>query len=403
MTTFLALSAFLVSAILAHLRPRIAVYLIAAALPLYTIRMHLFSLPTTLLEMLLLGGTLTILCTHMHQLKKPELRPLLWWCATFIYIGTLACVAAPHLSAALGIWKAYCIEPVLYALSLGAVLHRPHDWRILWLACISAGILIALIALAQYVTHWGIAAPWNTNADLRATAIYGFPNAVGLFLSPLTALLLSFVAGASRAKKILYITLSALCIMALFVAHADGALVSVAAVITVLLLYYKKWMVLGLGAFTLCVAILSSQTARMILTFQDTSGEVRRALWHGTLNLLMHKPLFGAGLANFPATYDQYRLASHVELLQYAHNIFLDFWAQFGILGLLWLCALIGFMTHRIITRRSSLSVTAAAVCVALLVYGLVDVPYFKNDLSVLCWMVITYVCMLPRNRTTHD
>ena len=43
------------------------------------------------------------------------------------------------------------------------------------------------------------------------------------------------------------------------------------------------------------------------------------------------RPIFGAGLANFPNVYPDYKLDRHVEFLLYPHNILLDFWVELGL------------------------------------------------------------------------
>lgn len=43
---------------------------------------------------------------------------------------------------------------------------------------------------------------------------------------------------------------------------------------------------------------------------------------------------------------------------------------------------------------------TLASTCamIALLVYGLVDVPYFKNDLAILFWIIVGIVIVIYNN-----
>src|SRR5690606_28340003 len=95
--------------------------------------------------------------------------------------------------------------------------------------------------------------------------------------------------------------------------------------------------------------------------------------------------------------YDQYRLIKHVELLQYPHNIILNFWVELGLLGLIamlylliavfrksavaWASAQPGF------TKTALLGVMITLVI--MVVHGIVDVPYFKNDLAVQFWVVV--------------
>ena len=140
---------------------------------------------------------------------------------------------------------------------------------------------------------------------------------------------------------------------------------------------------------------------RDILLFRDVSGDVRLALWQGTGNLLAARPWRGAGLSGFPTVYAEYKLDKHVELLQYPHNIFLDFWVELGILGLAWLLATLLIYWRSLLgwyrARQDPEAIILAAVMVAIVVYGIVDVPYFKNDLSVMFWMWLGSAAILLR------
>jgi len=118
-------------------------------------------------------------------------------------------------------------------------------------------------------------------------------------------------------------------------------------------------------------------------------------------------------LAGFPTIYDQYRLIKHTELLLYPHNIIFNFWTELGLAGLIifiWL--IVKFFSQGIkfkkvrLTLNSSFSFSLPLVLlgtmIAVLVYGLVDVPYFKNDLSVFFWLLIGLLVVVERIRKSE-
>jgi O-antigen ligase len=153
------------------------------------------------------------------------------------------------------------------------------------------------------------------------------------------------------------------------------------------------------------ITILLVPRVRDAVTFQDTSGQVRVALWTGTLNLIEHHPIAGSALGQFPYAYEHYRLPSHVELLQYPHNLFLDFWVELGVLGFIWIIGVLLYAIVILIRMRDhahiqSTTTAAAFYLCALIVYGIVDVTYFKNDLSLLFWVMLTLVYSIARTNT---
>ena len=107
--------------------------------------------------------------------------------------------------------------------------------------------------------------------------------------------------------------------------------------------------------------------------------------------MLRDHPIFGAGLSGFAQVMAPYHPPPQPACcpLIYPHMIVLNFWAVLGLLGLAaftWLTVL-GFRQALIGARRGTgfLGAVPLGVCLALVtivVHGLVDVPFFKNDLS---------------------
>ncbi len=394
--------------LLAWVRPLLAAGFIVATLPVYQIRFEVSDVPFTVLELMILLFVIVVLIREFKQLqvllrKSPFIPALL--VLGFVLIATASLWWTPDLTAGLGIWKAYCVEPVLFAVALYFVLKKMSDIAFL-LSCVWAlAIGVALVALYQFATGVGIPEPWNLWPDRRAVGVFEYPNAVGLLLAPIVMTAIAWLIHSKnwlaswklklthqRAMHWLAGVTTLFGILAVFGARADGAAVAIAATTAFLLLFTR----FRLATIAICIigfiALLAIPQTREILLFQDVSGDVRLALWKGTANLIQHQPLQGAGIGAFPQVYDIYRLPSHVELLQYPHNLLLDFWVEFGILGPIWL---IGFfiLTFKCLfskrTRSHNAALLMAAPFITTIIYGLVDSPYFKNDLSVLFWFWI--------------
>ena len=85
------------------------------------------------------------------------------------------------------------------------------------------------------------------------------------------------------------------------------------------------------------------------------------------------------------------------EIYMYPHNIFLNFWSELGILGALLFCWIIAkflwqsgrfFLAERN-NQEYFIALGLMTSMITLVIHGLVDVPYFKNDLSALFWVSI--------------
>jgi O-antigen ligase len=115
--------------------------------------------------------------------------------------------------------------------------------------------------------------------------------------------------------------------------------------------------------------------------------------------MLQHHVLFGAGLSGFAQTIAPYWNPTHIDRFIYPHNIVLTFWSETGLLGLAafaWIMFTGFTMSWR--GRRSGVSdwrpvqFGILLALVAVVVHGLVDVPYFKNDLALEFWALMGLV-----------
>ena len=93
----------------------------------------------------------------------------------------------------------------------------------------------------------------------------------------------------------------------------------------------------------------------------------------------------GTGLAGFAQAFESFRPAGYTEKLIYPHNIFLNFWTETGLPGLL---AVLWIMVLAIKHGLKKPSLFALAL-LPILIHGLVDVPYLKNDLAMLTWIIL--------------
>src|SRR5207302_2754231 len=137
----------------------------------------------------------------------------------------------------------------------------------------------------------------------------------------------------------------------------------------------------------------------------------RARLWGATLRMLRDHPLFGGGLSGFKQAIAPYGLRqSAAEDVMYPHNIVLNAWTETGIAGLVafgWLLlqavrvSLAGWRDAEPDWRPLHLGVLLAIG--GIIAHGLVDVPYWKNDLSVEFWALLALIWAGARGRLgTH-
>lgn len=80
--------------------------------------------------------------------------------------------------------------------------------------------------------------------------------------------------------------------------------------------------------------------------FESEAG--RFAVWQNTFQMIKDFPIFGIGLANFNYVFNKYKNFSNIHY-SYAHNDYLQFTAELGIIALLLLIATIALFYHQIL------------------------------------------------------
>lgn len=411
MTTIITLIVLLIFAVLSWRNLRLGLTLLFGLLPSYLIRFSIGPIPTTLLECFVL--VLAFIWLVKHHGWRMSLRSLGVLRVPLLLALAAACFSAalaPDVFSAMGILKAYYFEPVLVMLMLVSTLTRRRDWYRLFYALVVSGSVVAILGIAQFLTKLGIPSPWNIEG--RVTSVFDFPNAVGLFLAPVLAGLIVWLVTQARhirTDRTVYAGLasSIVIILAILLAKTEAALVAVPTALVVTLIIStasKKQKMVVLTAAVVMVATLTALFPSISekLLLRDVSGQARISMWQETLELLADKPLIGAGLAGFPTAIAPYHDATYYEIFQYPHNIILNIWVELGIFGVIVsiIFALRIFQQTKI-HRHDPVVLAVFAGLLTMTIHGLVDVPFFKNDLAMMTAGLLAALITLPSLKKT--
>lgn len=384
------------------MKTRWILILLPLLLPTYVVRFHIGPLPTTLLEV----GLLAIFVTWV-TLRRGEIAHIIreftksdwyWPVGLWLCAGLIGIIIANNHLAAFGLWRAYFLEPIIAFVMLRDLLQSENDKRDLLRSLCVAVAACAAWAIFQFVTHIGIPSPWNIPPQgIRATGPFPFPNALALFAIPVAALCLSLLLQTATFIKKQWLWLGLVSgFIATLLAKSDGGFIAFAAAAFIAFVSHKKTRRYAIaaaiiGSIVVVVVPALRHVAEEQLLFKKWSGQVRLVIWKETRTMLADNPVFGIGLGNYSTAIVPYHKATWMEIFQYPHNILLNLWSETGLLGvaafgwILWFWWRHGRMI-------------ALPVITTILVHGLVDVPYFKNDLAVAFWILI----VLSSHRTNQ-
>lgn len=132
---------------------------------------------------------------------------------------------------------------------------------------------------------------------------------------------------------------------------------------------------IGLSAIVVAVFFIRSAAQKQHLQ-PGFSTVMRLHYWGDTLRIIKTKPLTGVGLGNF-------NLAES----RYAHNSYLQIWAEMGILGLVSIIWLI------ISVLKPARSAWLISSCAVFLTHNLIDFSFFLPEVSLLWWIILGLLC----------
>lgn len=416
MMNLIFLIIFIAFIIVSHRKLLWGLGVIIVLLPSYLWRFDVLGLPTTFLELMI--GTIFLIWLLKEKkykkinfsLQKNSYNPISKTLRYLLGLWILASVLALLTNfnwGSLGLWRAYFLEPLMFFLVFIYTVKDRKDWQVI---INSLGLLLAwlfVITMYQNFTDWNYIRAYNFPNMERLTGPFSYPNALSLLSAPLTA----FFAGLwLYSKRKLdnwhYLLLFILGLALAIVTVSQGAIIAIGLSIFLALILAKrmrKWgmglIVIGLLSFLI---ILLSINFNPELNLQSGSLDIRFNQWQETRHLLADNFVLGAGLNGYQTALASYHQTDWLEIYLYPHNIFLNFWTELGILGLgvfMGLMIYIIYLLKKIFKAKHNLAWPLSMMWITWLVHGLVDVPYFKNDLSILFFIILAFTFLVANHK----
>ena len=407
-------------------------FLTIFSLPLYVLRASDF--PTTFLEILIFA---TLGLWFLERVFEGDFNfrlfktPFDLLILLLLVVSVIETALSPDLKGGLGILKAYFLDPV-FLFYLSVWWGRKEGVRFLLWALLSCSVTVSVVSIIQVTTGYFVFAPREFLLG-RATSFFNSANSVGLLIGPILALSFPFILQFKKDLFGLFVVFAALLsFVAIFLTESRGTYISLILVLAFYLGFFmfRKLAVSRKSKIVLPVVMTLSPLILVGLVYLSmlknnltppvgdfvyrgaNTMQIRLYLWKGTFQLISDHPLFGAGLNGFKDTYSgNYALPQYTEALQYPHNLWLTIYSELGFFGFLIFLAVF-FVAFRLIftyfeeirknIRNEKLLFGYTALPLGLLgallyiqIHGLVDVPYFKNDLACQFWIMIGLVTSL--------
>lgn len=416
------------------------VTLICFLLPSYLIRFSVFGVPSTLLEILIYFAALLTIIKFFSksQISNQLLKPIITSkflipIILFLLAGIISVVVASDKREALGLVKAYVFDPVLFFFIIILNVKNKNDVTLIFKALMLSGFLVALHAIWQAMAG-------QITPDGRVIGLFGFsPNYLALFLAPLAVLTFCYQIfamegkyGFASYKRVWYYDVIFLSmILAIWFSGSRAAIGAVIlGIIAFSVIKYWSWIksrkiiTLLLYSFIALLFVVGWQVVKPNWQLASSEGgrvtssnNVRWEIWKTTVQDIIPNNfvwLKGVGPGDYQnyfttLTKDRVNFPEWISPLALTpHNLFLTIWVNLGLLGLVafvWLLVVFfKFMINNLrLAKRDNYGLLLITLMLTLLIQGMVDSPYWKNDLSVMFWIFIALSAIVVSNKNLYE
>lgn len=372
------------------------IYLTIFLLPSYLIKLNFFGLLTNVLEILIIIVVLwVILKRSFRNFLKLRFRIAIGMILAGLII---AAIINQNYAVGLGIIKGWFVLPALFAFAAMNIIQSEERKKI-FIAFYWSAFTISLLGIVYFFLD-------TITYDGRLQVFFNSPNYLAMYLAP--AMIIGSILFTENKK--FYATTLLIILIAFYLTFSYAAWIAVAgALFAVEFLkkynlpknricqkmadcFGKKAAVIFILIMVIALSQINKQKFSDLANFSERSSlSSRIMIWKSAGKMLSNNWVFGIGPGNFQEKYLEYQkyFPPYLEwAAPHPHSLYLAFWLQSGLVGLFGFLALLFFWLKDILKKSGNqLKYISLGIVIYILLHGLVDTTYFKNDLAVIFWL----------------
>jgi O-antigen ligase len=381
----------------------------AGSLPLYVVRWKYGPLSTTLLELLVVATiALYLLGRRREGAFRLNRTPYDIPIVLLLVAGAMAVFVPPDRWHALGLYRAYFVEPIAIFYVAIDLLRAPGQVRRL---LVGLGIGSSIFAVLNVGAFFASFIQGTFVLGSPPTALYTSGPEVAMYLEPPLALAAGFVLFAEQRKdRLLALGWMVLLVPALTLTLSRGAYFAIAVLALVAIATSRARVPLAAALVVVVIGLLQVPLIQRRLAGQFNLGDSattirgRLSIFSDTISMLREHPVFGTGLGGY-----HYLFRGTIPEI-YPHDMWLTFWVEVGLLGMVAFAVIFFGLLYRgwrAYAHTSgfyrALLWGVAGSLVLWGVHGLVDSPYWKNDMSIEFWILAALELVAIRSVGKRD
>jgi O-antigen ligase len=373
------------------------IYLVILGIPLYLVKITIGAFPTNIFEV---GVGIIFLIWLFSNQKKISISNFFAKYSQYVYVLglivmglLLSTISSGNAQVSWGIVKGWFLVPIVFVMLCGRFVKKDKLEQIFLMYFFSATI-IALIAIIYFLGGF-------LTYDGRLEAIFNSPNYLAMYLSPAVIIFIFQI----KKDKIKLILPMGLIVITLYLTYSYATWLAVI-ISVVITLYWKHRNNLKKSFF---VNLLLVAVVVLILIFSQKNNDKFKAIvelnkrssiasrmivWRASQQMIKDNFWLGIGPGNFQKNYLQYQkfYAPYLEWeMPHPNNLYLTFWLYGGVFGLMGFLGLVALFFQRISQEikieSKRILFMALGIMLIILIHGIFDTTYFKNDLALVFWL----------------
>ncbi len=394
---------------------------VIALLPFASVKVLFFGVPVYLPEISLLLALISFWLTR--PLRRPffgdQFFPL--GLVLFLLGATLSFSLNPFSFTGLGMIKSWFFFPALFSFLLWQELENLERRRVVLYIWLCSMLLVAFRNILFIVHN-------ELTFDHRLAGDYSSPNFLAFFLAPSLPILLYFFFSWKKKEQLFslwqpFFLASGFFIacLTLFFTHSYGVWLGELGAFFVTLLggaFRRPGKAFFYGGVLLCMGIVglvaleqgSDKWHSLFYGDPRSSLASRGMIWRAAIKIATDHPFFGIGVGRFQSLYLKYQplFPPYLEWsVPEPHSIFLAIFLATGAVGFLGFLLMIGRVGTLLVSQITSqneekkrrVSLLMLSLVTLFLLSGIVDTPYFKNDLAYAFFLLITLSLPFPEQK----
>lgn len=379
------------------------VYLTIILLPAYAAKLNIFGISSNVLEMLIFLIFILWFLANRKKFFEDVSRSVfsvknrkLSFSILIIFFGlSLSTLANKNYAAGLGIIKGWFIFPLLLVFLISQIFKRDKIVNVFGALYVSS-FLVSLVAIGYLFSG-------SLTYDGRLEAFFNSPNYLAMYLAPGLLILaqvknLKFKVQNSSLWSRSFFIISGLAILVAFYFTFSYAawLAAISSLFITEVIrrryFSRKMFLIVFILFIFSVFQLKTVKFNDLANYDPRSSLASRMMiWQSAGKILEDNWFLGIGPGNFQEKYLEYQ-KYYPPYLEWAvphpHNLYLAFWLYGGIFGFAGFVFLLVFWLKNIIKKNdSAVNVVVLSIFLYILIHGIFDTTYFKNDLAIIFWI----------------